>query len=117
MISDDGGPPAGAATSDDAVWPVELKRPATFRRQEAMPDTDKAVQPEVTCDDFLSRKQPDLDRPDVLATIIAVYQHWIATVDVDGFRIDADRHTGVRRRRPSATPAASSARALASTNS
>ncbi|MGH7874512.1 MAG: alpha-amylase family glycosyl hydrolase, partial [Candidatus Binatia bacterium] len=41
---------------------------------------------------FLSLKELDIRRADVLDTLIKTYKHWIAFADIDGFRIDTVKH-------------------------
>lgn len=75
---------------DDAVWPEELRRPECYKRRGQIrnwSDSEEAID-----GDFLSLKELDLRRADVLDTLIKVYKHWIAFADIDGFRIDTVKH-------------------------
>ena len=42
--------------------------------------------------DFLSLKELDVRRADVLDTLIKAYKYWIAVADIDGFRVDTVKH-------------------------
>ncbi|TCV90868.1 alpha-amylase family glycosyl hydrolase [Sulfurirhabdus autotrophica] len=75
---------------DDAIWPVELQTPDAFKRRGQIRDWNDPV--EARDGDFLSLKELDLPRPTVLDTLIKIYKYWIATADIDGFRIDTVKH-------------------------
>lgn len=77
---------------DDAVWPVELQHPDCYRRRGRIRDFTAASQDEAIMGDFASLKELDITRPQVLDTLIKIYKYWIATTDVDGFRIDTVKH-------------------------
>ncbi len=77
---------------DDAIWPRELQDLVSFARQGEMGDVTSTSAAEAKDGDFMSLKKIDLTRPETLGVIVACYKHWIATADVDGFRIDALRH-------------------------
>jgi glycosidase len=75
---------------DDAVWPEELQNPDCYKRRGQIrnwSDPDEAVS-----GDFLSLKELNITRPDVLNNLIRIYKYWIATTDVDGFRLDTVKH-------------------------
>lgn len=75
---------------DDAVWPEALQHPDCYKRRGEIrnwSDHEEALD-----GDFLSLKELDINRPDVLSTLISAYKHWIAVADVDGFRIDTVKH-------------------------
>jgi glycosidase len=74
----------------DAVWPEELQRPECYKRRGQIrnwSDFEEAID-----GDFLSLKELDIRRADVLDTLIQVYKHWIAVADIDGFRVDTVKH-------------------------
>lgn len=77
---------------DDAVWPVELQHPDCYRRRGRIRDFTNATRDEAIMGDFASLKELDITRPQVLDTLIKIYKYWIATADVDGFRIDTVKH-------------------------
>lgn len=82
--------PGPGLQPDDGVWPRELQRPDCYKRRGEIRnwnDPDEAIN-----GDFLSLKELDLNRTEVLDTLIKVYKHWIAASDVDGFRIDTVKH-------------------------
>ncbi len=75
---------------DDAVRPLELQDPQCYKRRGQIRDwtnPDEAVN-----GDFLSLKELDITRPDVLSTLIKAYKYWISTADIDGFRVDTVKH-------------------------
>jgi glycosidase len=82
--------PAKGFQEDDAIWPQELQSPDAFKRRGQIRNWSDPV--EARDGDFLSLKELDLPRPDVLDTLIKVYKHWIAEADLDGFRIDTVKH-------------------------
>lgn len=76
--------------NDDAVWPVELQRPECYKRRGQIRnwgDPEEAIN-----GDFLSLKELDIRRADVLDALIKVYKYRIAVTDIDGFRIDTVKH-------------------------
>lgn len=76
--------------ADDAVWPEEFQRPECYKRRGQIrnwEDSEEAVN-----GDFLSLKELDITRPEVLSSLINIYKYWIASTDVDGFRIDTVKH-------------------------
>lgn len=75
---------------DDAVWPKELQTPDAFKRRGEIRNWGDPI--EARDGDFLSLKELDLPRPEVLDTLIKVYKYWIAKADLDGFRIDTVKH-------------------------
>ncbi len=75
---------------NDAVWPEELRNPENYKRRGQIRnwfDPDEAIN-----GDFLSLKELDITSSNVLRTLIDVYKYWIATTDVDGFRVDTVKH-------------------------
>ena len=74
----------------DAVWPVELQIPDAFKRHGEITNWNDPAQ--VRDGDFMSLKELNLPRPDVLDTLIKVYKHWIDAADVDGYRVDTVKH-------------------------
>jgi glycosidase len=78
--------PTSRFGSDDAVWPEELQRPECYKRRGQITNWDD---PQEAIDgDFLSLKELDITRPDVVNALITAYKYWIALTDIDGFRID-----------------------------
>ncbi len=75
---------------DDAVWPLEIQNLQSYKRRGQIRnwgDRDEAVN-----GDFLSLKELDITRPDVLNTLIKAYKYWVAVADIDGFRVDTVKH-------------------------
>ena len=83
----------GEIGHDDAIWPIELQKPEAFKRVGRMREVSKANGDEAVDADFMSLKKIDLGNADALDTMVRIYKHWISTTDLDGFRIDAFRHT------------------------
>lgn len=82
--------PAPGLQVDDAVWPQELQHPECYKRRgqiQNWSDEQEAIN-----GDFLSLKELEVNRPEVLDTLIRVYKYWIGTADIDGFRIDTVKH-------------------------
>ena len=82
--------PAPGFQEDDAGWPVELQHPDCYKRRGQIRDwshPDKVLN-----GDFLTLKELNITRPDVLDTLIKVYKYWIAATDIDGFRVDTVKH-------------------------
>ncbi|HVO91288.1 MAG TPA: alpha-amylase family glycosyl hydrolase [Terriglobales bacterium] len=82
--------PAPDFQGDDAVWPTELQQADSYKRRGQIrnwSDSEEAID-----GDFLSLKELDIRRPEVLDTLIKVYKYWIAVTDVDGFRVDTVKH-------------------------
>jgi len=82
--------PAKGIQKDDAVWPIELQQQEYYKRRGQIrnwSDTEEAVN-----GDFLSLKELDTRKPPVLDTLIRVFKYWIATADIDGFRLDTVKH-------------------------
>ncbi len=82
--------PAQGFQEDDAVWPDELQRPECYKRRGQIrnwSDPEEAIN-----GDFLSLKELDITQPTVLGTLIDAYKYWIATTDLDGFRVDTVKH-------------------------
>jgi glycosidase len=75
---------------DDAVWPAELQRPECYKRRGQIRDWSDPE--EAINGDFLSLKELDITQSAVLATLINAYKYWIATTDLDGFRVDTVKH-------------------------
>jgi len=76
--------------ADDAVWPEELQRVDGYKRRGQITDWNDPEQ--AVNGDFLSLKELDITRPDVLDTLIRAYKYWIAAADIDGFRVDTVKH-------------------------
>ena len=75
---------------DDACWPLELQNPEYYKRRGQIrnwSDPEEAIN-----GDFLTLKELNITRPDVLDTLIKAYKYWIATADIDGFRVDTVKH-------------------------
>lgn len=81
---------ASGLQEDDAVWPTELQTPDAFKRHGQIRNWFDPV--EARDGDFLSLKELNLPRPDVLDTLIKIYKHWIAVADIDGYRLDTVKH-------------------------
>ena len=82
--------PVPGLQSDDAVWPLELQRPECYKRRGQIrnwSDPDEAIN-----GDFLSLKELNIGRADVLDALIKAYKYWIAVADLDGFRLDTVKH-------------------------
>jgi glycosidase len=82
--------PAPLFQEDDAAWPEELQQSDCYKRRGQIRDwndPDEAIN-----GDFLSLKELDITRPDVLNILIEVYKYWIAVADIDGFRVDTVKH-------------------------
>lgn len=82
--------PTPGLQENDAVWPVELQTPEAFKRRGAIDNWFDYV--EARDGDFLSLKELDLRRADVLDALIRAYKYWIARADIDGFRVDTVKH-------------------------
>ncbi|MDP1682236.1 MAG: alpha-amylase family glycosyl hydrolase [Burkholderiales bacterium] len=80
-------PPFG---QDDAIWPIELQTPAAFKRRGQIRDWYDEI--EARDGDFLSLKELSITHPAVLDTLIKIHKYWIASADLDGFRIDTVKH-------------------------
>ena len=81
---------AAGFQADDAVWPEELQRLDGYKRRGQITDWNDPEQ--AVNGDFLSLKELDIARPDVLNTLIQAYKYWIAAADIDGFRVDTVKH-------------------------
>ncbi len=82
--------PAQGFQQDDACWPTELQNPDSYKRRGQIrnwSDPDEAIN-----GDFLSLKELDITKPNVLDTLIRIYKYWIAETDIDGFRVDTVKH-------------------------
>ena len=82
--------PAPGFQEDDAVWPKELQQPDCYKRRGQIrnwSDPEEAIN-----GDFLSLKELDITHSTVLGTLINAYKYWIATTDLDGFRVDTVKH-------------------------
>jgi len=79
--------------ADDGVWPVELQDPDAYKRRGEIRNLMHCGSDEAINGDFYSLKDLDLPRPQVMETLIRIYKYWIATCDVDGFRMDTVGNT------------------------
>ena len=82
--------PATGFQEDDAIWPEELRNLECYKRRGQIRnwgDPDEAIN-----GDFLSLKELDINKSDVLDTLIKAYKYWIAIADIDGFRVDTVKH-------------------------
>lgn len=82
--------PSQGFQEHDAVWPMELQGPVCYKRRGQIKnwgDQDEAVN-----GDFLSLKELDVRRSDVLTALISSYKYWISAADIDGFRVDTVKH-------------------------
>lgn len=82
--------PSPGFQNDDGVWPREIQSPNCYKRRGQIRDWNHSE--ETIHGDFLSLKELDINRSDVLDTLIKVYKYWIALSDVDGFRVDTVKH-------------------------
>lgn len=82
--------PTPGLQQNDGIWPVELQHAENFKRMGEIRDWQNLQ--EAHDGDFLSLKELDLGRPQVLDTLIKAYKYWIKQVDIDGFRIDTVKH-------------------------
>lgn len=82
--------PATGFQNDDAIWPRELQTPDGFKRRGQIRNWMDPVQ--ARDGDFLSLKELDVAKANVLDILIKVHKYWIATADIDGFRIDTVKH-------------------------
>lgn len=82
--------PAPGLQEDDAVWPVEFQHPECYKRRGQITDWNDPDQ--ALNGDFLTLKELDINRPDVLDALVKSYKHWICEADIDGFRVDTVKH-------------------------
>ncbi len=82
--------PSAGFHGNDAVWPVELQSKDCYKRRGQIRNWYNRQ--EGIDGDFLSLKELDITRSDVLGTLIRVYKYWIAAADIDGFRVDTVKH-------------------------
>ncbi len=82
--------PAPGFQADDAVWPRELQHPDGYKRRGQIRDWGDPE--EAIHGDFLSLKELDITKPEVLDALIKIHKYWIAVADVDGFRLDTVKH-------------------------
>lgn len=88
---------------DDGVWPREMQNFDWYTRAGSIEywgvaSWEDPLHPDVQFrrGDFFDLKDWDLDKPEVISTLIAVYEYWIALSDCDGFRADAVKHVSVQ---------------------
>ena len=82
--------PSPGLQRDDAVWPKEFQDIAGYKRRGQIRnwgDHEEAIN-----GDFLSLKELDINRPEVLDALIKSYKYWISEADIDGFRVDTVKH-------------------------
>ncbi len=82
--------PAQGFQEDDAVWPRELQHPEYYKRRGQIrnwSDPEEAIN-----GDFVTLKELYVTQPQVLDTLIKVFKYWIATTNIDGFRLDTVKH-------------------------
>lgn len=82
--------PTPGLQRDDGVWPQELQDPDAFKRKGEIRDWDNDQ--EARDGDFLSLKELNLQKPNVLDALIQSYKSWIVNADIDGFRVDTVKH-------------------------
>jgi glycosidase len=90
------------AYPEGAVWPKELQNEECFVREGEIVDWESS--PDYLDGDFFNLKKLNLGSttagPDefvpgpALETLTDVWKYWIASADLDGFRIDAGKHLG-----------------------
>lgn len=73
---------------DDAVWPKELQNPDCFNRRGSIVDLGTKNEQEALQGDFFSLKDLDLFNPKAIDALIQSYKYWIASCDIDGYRVD-----------------------------
>ena len=94
-VNVDAEPPPSLA---GGVWPAELYEPATFTQKGRISNWDH--DPEFLEGDFDVLKNTDLGSGPMdlfqpspaLRNLTRAYQFWMATTDIDGFRIDTVKH-------------------------
>ena len=74
--------------ADDAVWPEEFQNISYYKRRGQIRDWTSPEQ--ALNGDFLTLKELDLNN--ALDPLIKAYKYWIATADIDGFRLDTVKH-------------------------
>jgi glycosidase len=86
-------------TLEDGIWPEEFQNFDWYTRAgqivewEPKPWEDPMhPDAEFRRGDFFDLKDLNLNKDEVLNTVIQVYQYWIAVSDCDGYRIDAVKH-------------------------
>lgn len=91
---------------EDGVWPVEFQNPDWYTRAGQIghwgpgyKEDVLAADAEYRRGDFYDLKDLNLQREEVLRSLIHVYQYWIAVTDCDGFRVDAVKHVPVEQAR------------------
>lgn len=95
-----------------AVWPRELQKPDTWKRQGSIQASDWDRYPAYTDGDFFSLKDINMGTADsdpaqawdllqrirqfrksqTLVDLCRIFQYWIAYADIDGFRVDTVKH-------------------------
>lgn len=78
---------------EDGIWPKELQDPDCFHRRGQIRNMSGYTREEGTLGDFFHLKDLDLTYGKSLDTLIACYKYWIATCDIDGYRLDTVTHT------------------------
>jgi len=84
-----------------AIWPVEFQDPEAFTRKGYIKNWD--YDPEFREGDFGDLKDihhgygsdDDYQASDALRHLCEAYKYWIATTDIDGFRIDTVKHMDI----------------------
>jgi glycosidase len=82
--------PAYGIQENDAVWPIEFQNPEYYKRRGQI--TNWFDYREAIDGDFLSLKELDIRKEEVMDKLIKVYKYWISVADIDGFRIDTVKH-------------------------
>ncbi len=90
--------PGAAVGPDDAIWPSEMRDPASFTRKGHISNWDYF--PEYLEGDFCDLKDITLGWGDIddytpspaLRSLCKAYKFWMAYLDIDGFRVDTVKH-------------------------
>jgi len=82
--------PAQEFQEHDAVWPEEFQDIEGYKRRGKIMNWNDRQ--EAIDGDFETLKELDITRPTILDALIKSYKYWIATADIDGFRVDTVKH-------------------------
>ena len=90
--------PVAPTAGDSAVWPAELQRDGTFTCRGRISNWD--YDPEYREGDFFGYKDvwhgqgptDEFTPSTALQVLTRAYQYWIASADLDGFRVDTVKH-------------------------
>jgi glycosidase len=85
-----GSDPSEPQLPNDGVWPEQYQHPDYYKRRGQITDWDDRDQ--ALNGDFYSLKELDIRKAEVLDALIRSYKYWIASADIDGFRVDTVKH-------------------------